>query len=368
MSRSRKPPLVEFGSQEWFRRAGETSLALGTARFQEALIDLYGCLIDHGARWIIRFSDAAPPDVMHTRGVPEPLVAHYNAACAEVDPFALHWRLYRDAGVRALSQFQETLGPIDPSTYNTTFKPAALISDELGLFLATIGQSCVGFFLEREVGDFTCDEIDRARAAFPLLKGLHNAHIGRVFDRMRYTGATAETEGLGMRPTLVLDRHGIEIFSTPSWQSAVMQDPHIQTAVQDMECDRPIILDDVIVNVERLDKYFSLAPSGRLLTLTRQPLTPDDRTAARARAQLMGVLTAREQDVFNLILAGGSTSSISRFLYLTKETVKNYKLRIYKKAGTNSERALIQRYAMREAPTSSIIPASRAEAPAPHRV
>lgn len=337
---------VELGSREWFRRTGEASLTLGTGRFQEALIDLYGCLVDHSARWIIRFSDIALPEVMYTRNVPASLVDHYSRSCSNVDPFAAHWRLYKEAGVYALSQFKEAPGPVDPRIYSRVFASVANVSDELGLFLSTVGQSSAGFFLERETGEFSADEIERVKAAFPIFDGLYRAHIGRIFDRMRYNGGAAEE--FDTRPLLVQDRHGIEIYATPAWQAAASQDPEIQTAIRGVRFDKPLVLRNFIVNFERLDKYFPLAPHGVVLTLVRQSQNPDERAAARARIELIGSLTAREKDVFNLILAGGSTSAISKTLCLTKETVKNYKLKIYKKAKTSSERVLIQRYAFRE--------------------
>ena len=348
MTRRQKTRPVKLGSRDWFAAVGRTSLTLGSPQFEAALVDLFGSLIDHSARWIIRFSDAAPPEVMHTDGVPEPILALYRSACATVDPFAAHWRLHREAGVRALSQFKDVAGIIDPEIYNATFKPAAKVSDELGMFLSTIGQSSIGLFLEREVGEFADDELKLAKAAFPILNGLQRAHIGRVFDRMRYTGTTAEADGLSERPTLVQDRHGVEIFATPSWRAAAAGAPDLHETLLDFRSDAPAALRDVVVTVERLDKYFPLAPGGRMLTLRRNAESPDERSAEAERTQLLGRLTPREQDVFNLILSGGSTSTISKILSLTKGTVKNYKLRIYKKADADSERALIQRYGVRE--------------------
>ncbi len=348
MTRRLQTKRVELGSRNWFAAVGRTSLTLGSPEFEGALIELFGSLIDHSARWIIRFSDAAPPEVMHTDGVPEPVLALYRSACSTVDPFAAHWRLHREAGVRSLAQFKDFAGTIDPEIYNATFKPAAKVSDELGLFLSTIGQSSIGLFLEREIGEFGEDELELAKAAFPILNGLQRAHIGRVFDRMRYTGATAEVDGLSARPTLVQDRHGVEIFATPSWRATAAESSDLRAAALDFRSDAPTALDDVIVTVERLDKYFPLAPGGRMLTLRHNADSAEERSAEALRTRLLGRLTPREQDVFNLILSGGSTSTISKILSLTKGTVKNYKLRIYKKAEADSERALIQRYGVRE--------------------
>lgn len=338
---------VAFGSKDWFRRAGAVSSTLGTGRFLDALVDLFGCLVSHESRWIIRFSDTAPPEVMHASGAPKAVVDRYKAACMELNPFAAHWRRSREPGVCTLSQFPDVVGSVDVAASRTALRQISNVSDQLTLLLATIGQSSIGLVLDRCSGNFDAHEVALARKAFPLLNGLQRAHIGRIFDRMRFSGATAEIERLGVRPALVQDRHGAKIFTTRTWQTAVTENARILTAVQKLDGEHPVIVGDFVVSVERFDKYFPLAPGGRMLSLTPRGHGegaggPDDK-----KEQLLEKLTARERDVFNLIMSGASTSSISQTLSLTKGTVKNYKLRIYKKSGTGSERSLIQTYAER---------------------
>lgn len=344
--------VVAFGSREWFRRVGETSLALDAPHFHQALIGLFGCLIEHSARWIIRFSDPASPEIMYTHSVDQPLRDHYRDACSALDPFAAHWRLYREVGVRALSRFDGMVDAIDARSYSAAFMPAAKISDELALFLPTIGNSSIGLFLEREVGDFSDEEIACAKAAFPILNGLEKAHIGRVFDCVRQSGSPLKPVHLDPRPTLVQDRYGVEIFSSPSWQAALEQAPVIRTAAEQMDHAGPIMLDCYILSIEHLDKYFPLAPGGRMLTLARCSDDAEERSAARDRTELLRCLTPRERDIFDLILKGRSTSDISQLLSLSKGTIKNCILRIYKKSGMDSKRTFIQRYAFRATPSA----------------
>ena len=350
MKRTRKAKVVEFGSQDWFRKVGETTLFLGSENFHEALITLFGCLIEHSACWIIRFSDAASPEIMYTRGVPQNLRDHYRSACSSVDPFAAHWRIHKEIGVRALSRFKGMLGAVDTRSYNALFKPAANVTDELGLFLPTIGNASIGLFLERERGVFDDDEIERAKAAFPVVNSLEKAHIGRVFDGMQSNGSLLEAARLNPHPILVQDRYGVEIFASLSWADAVADEPALSAVVLQFANDSPIMLEKYIVNIERFEKYFPLAPGGRMLTLSRCPEVSAQRGAVRARTELSCRLTPRERDIFNMVLGGRSTSDISRLLSISKGTVKNYTLRIYKKAGINSRRALIQQYVTGLAP------------------
>ncbi|MDV2988064.1 UNVERIFIED_CONTAM: LuxR C-terminal-related transcriptional regulator [Methylobacteriaceae bacterium AG10] len=345
--RTNRPKLTNFGSQEWFQRVGNISRALGEINFHENLIDLFGCLIDHSARWIIRFSDPAPPEIMYTSGVPQSLRDHYNRLCSDVDPFAAHWRRYKEVGVRALSQFKSTADTIDAGSYNFVFKPVANVSDELGLFLPTIGNSSIGLFLERERGDFRKIEIERAEAAFPIIDGLERAHIGRIFDATSQGGFISEAAQLNPQPTLVQDRCGVELFSSRSWRDAAESDPSLLAVAVQNEQNGPIMLDDFIVNIERFDKYFPLAPSGRMLTLTPCPDDPQERASTRERTELIRRLTRRERDIFNLIVGGRSSSDISRLLSMSKGTVKNYAIRICRKANVKSRLGLIHKYTNR---------------------
>lgn len=342
-----KPKLTGLGSQEWFQRVGNTSRALGEMNFHETLIDLIGCLIDHSARWIIRFSDPAPPEIMYTSGVSQTLRDHYNRSCSAVDPFAAHWRRYKEVGVRALSQFKSTADTIDAANYNSVFKPVANVSDELGLFLPTIGNSSIGLFLERERGDFRKIEIERAEAAFPIIDGLERAHISRIFDGTGQGGFISEAAQLNPQPTLVQDRWGVELFSSRSWREVAETNPALHAVAVQSAQNGPIMLDDFIVNIERFDKHFPLAPSGRMLTLTRCPLDPQELASTRERTELIRRLTRRERDIFNLIVGGRSSSDISRLLSMSKGTVKNYAIRIFRKANANSRLDLIHKYTNR---------------------
>lgn len=339
--------VVEFGSQEWFRRVGKTSLIVGAPSFHEALSELFGCLIEHSARWIIRFSDPAPPEIMYTYGVSQPLLDLYRSVCSGIDPFDAHWRLYREVGVRALSRFKGMASTIDTHSYSAAFMPAANVSDELGLFLPTIGQSSIGFFLERETGVFSDCEIEGAKAAFPILNSLEKLHIARVFDGLHHSNLRTAAAQINPQPTLVQDRYGVEIFSSASWRTAVAQVPSLETATQHLAHDGPIEVEGFTLNIQRFDKYFPLAPGGRMLRLAPLSNNVEEQYTSRERTNLLRRLTRREGDVFNLILKGHSTSDISQLLCLSKGTVKNVTLRIYKKAGADSKRALVQRYAFR---------------------
>ncbi len=57
-------------------------------------------------------------------------------------------------------------------------------------------------------------------------------------------------------------------------------------------------------------------------------------------------LTAREQDVANLVLQGASTRAIAAALYLSPHTVQDHLKGIFSKLGVNSRRDMIAQLAL----------------------
>lgn len=340
--------VPRLGSGEWFHAVGDVASSIGTDRFHQKLVELLGVAIPHSASWIIRYSRVAPPDVIYTANVPADVVEFYAERCAPLDPFSAHWRLHEEPGVRTLASFKA--GPrsaIDPRPYSALFKAAAGVEDELGMFFSTVGHSSLGMFLEREKGRFKEAEVSRAKLVFPVLDGFHKAHLGRLFDRLRFAGDATENE-LVSRPTLVRDRFGLEIFSNRGWREAASADPSILTAVDEAADQRAIRLDAQTLKIERFDQYFPLAPSGTMFVLIpngeSDPSDPEQPAPGSDAAAFGERLTARERDIFNLLLSGKTTGWIAQTLNISKGTIKNYKLRIYRKAGVTSERELFQSF------------------------
>lgn len=335
------PAVLRLGREAWFERLGELALSIGTDGFHQRLVELFGAVIRNEGCWIIRYSRVAPPDVIYTSNVPQEVVDYYVATCSELDPFSAHWKRHEEPGVRTLAGFYRDGAAVDPEPYGELFRAAAKVSDELGIFFSTVGHSSLGLFLERTRGHFTPAEVARARLVFPVLDGFHATHVGRLFDRLRYAGDPSASE-LVSRPTLVQDRHGLEIFATPSWREAAAADPSLVEAVRRAGHERSIDLVGGALKIERFDERFPLAPSGRMFVLApRETAAPP---AAVGNGELHGALTAREREVFDLIMAGCVTGAIAQNLRISKGTVKNCRLRIYRKAGVSSERALVRKF------------------------
>ena len=202
---------------EWYRRFGEVAASIGTESFHRNLLSLFALSIESDSGWIIRYSRVAPPDVLYTTGVPSEIVDFYNRKCLRIDPFSLYWKTFGKPGILTLSE----IGHTSPESilYAKIFRPAANISDELGMFFSTVGHCCFGLFLERERGEFSQEDVRRAELIFPALEGCHRSHLGHLFSNLRYTNGK-QAEGLLNRPTLIRDRHDVEVFANETWKQA----------------------------------------------------------------------------------------------------------------------------------------------------
>ena len=127
----------------------------------------------------------------------------------------------------------------------------------------------LGLFLVRENGTFSPTDVKRAELIFPALDGYHHAHLSWLFNGLRYTNR-AEMEGFIKRPTLIQDRFQERVYSNESWNEAVSTDPTIDEIVHAASTDnaaQKYDLNDFILRSEALDRYFPLAPGGRIFVL-----------------------------------------------------------------------------------------------------
>ncbi len=323
----------------FFRRLGEAAEAIGNVAFPERLAGVLGTLIAHDSIWIIRYSPNLAPEVLHTGGVPGAIVAWYRETYSAFDPFARSWRAGVQPGIVTLAR---ALTPSSPESdlYVMVFQIKAGFADELAMLLALPGGSCLALFLQRNEACFTDEEVARARLAFPTFAGLHRAHVGRLMLGLK---SVAEHPGLhpGL-PSLIVDRGGRELHANRLWREAERRLPALRTlaAASAGEGGGPEGALRGTMRVESLGPDFPLAPGGRMYVL-------DDRAEPAAaadvapQADVLPPITARERDILSLILKGCTTGEIAQRLGIGKGTVKNYRLRLYRKAKVGSERALV---------------------------
>jgi DNA-binding CsgD family transcriptional regulator len=330
--------VLRLNDKDWFERLGQVAKAIGSRDFHYELVDLFGASIRHDSCWIIRFSSAGAPEVLFTNNVADEVVHTYSESYSDLDPFSDYWRHFERAGVTMLSQAKAQSKRT--AAYSQVFLPQARISDEMSIFLPTIGRDCFGLFLERENGQFSKADVERARLVFPALEGCHRAHIAWVFNNLRDTEGL-EINGFANKPILIQDRLGADVYCNDAWNEARIGTP-LKKLVSEFPIEdgaRAQSFGDFVLKFEPLDREFPLAPKGRMFVLETNA------APGQAYAGAQALFTPREYDVFSLMMEGRTTGQIAQTLEISKGVIKNYKLRIYRKAEVTSERALVRKFA-----------------------
>jgi DNA-binding CsgD family transcriptional regulator len=338
-------PLLRLNDREWFSRLGQVAKSIGSREFHHELVDLFGASIRHESCWAIRFSRATPPQVLFTHNVAEEVVSTYSHNYSDIDPFSDFWQNQGRAGVIMLAEAKAHSQRTE--AYSRVFLPNANISDEMSIFLPTVGNDCYGLFLEREQGQFSRADVERARLVFPALEGCHRAHMGWVFANL-HKNSDLEFSGLADKPLLIQDRFGLDIYANDAWSDMVAGDAAVINLLGEFSaCDhaQTRVLDIGILKFESLHGDFPLAPHGRLFVLEPHGATAWNAAKISREIAAPADLTPRERDIFDLIMDGRTTGQIAQTLKISKGVIKNYKQRIYRKVNVDSERALVRKFA-----------------------
>lgn len=330
---------------DYFRAIGQVARTIGTDHFYPELIGLLGKAVAHESQWVVRYSRNAPPDVLYTQGVAKHLVDIYlEHAYYSSDPFFCQWSTNDRSGVVLLRDAFDAAG--DKDFYRLTFRRMARFSDEMGMILPTLGQSCIAFFIERGKGYFTAKDEATARTVFPVIEGLHRAHLANLFSALR-GGGTPESRKMLGAPTLIVDRAGASIHANAEWRKWERAHPDIAGARSRLESGAlttVALTGNARMRVERFGREFQLAPGGRMFVIVESPAGGDaDAAKSRARADLAR-LSPRERQLVAFIVLGSTLGDIAQRLDIAKGTIKNYRLSLYRKLGISSERTLISRF------------------------
>ncbi|CAA2137750.1 hypothetical protein HYPP_00620 [Hyphomicrobium sp. ghe19] len=335
--------MVSFEPREWAEVAESLSAAsceIGEQGFHLRLLELMGSLIPHETGWIVRYSPGSDPDVLHTKQISSNIVQYYlGAEPRSTDPYFCSWRSNRVARVETM----ETALPsaADKNFYSLDFMKKMEFTDELAIFLPSVGMSCLSLFFERKADRFTKADIERIERFFPIVHGLHQAHTRTLMTAM-YSAAHAPTS-FQDRPAAIFDRHGKLVYSTPKWRQLA------ETEVTVRNIEWSLSYDEIRQQLGggtlpfkgiELDCMNSIAPGGLLLHHVGDGLM-DREAGERASSSIVDQLTPRERDIVALTLDGFSTGAIAQRLKISKGSVKNRRLRIYRKLEVSSERELV---------------------------
>lgn len=327
---------------EWHARIGAIARTIGSDDFHVGLARLLGDMLRQDYIVIVRYPLGGLPDILFLENFGQHHIDYYLQHAYETkDPFYATWRATGRSCVLPLSEALRHVR--DPDFYPTVYQPKLGIADEVAVMLEGIGGACLGLFFGRRKGRFAARELDRLRLVFPAVLGFHKAHLGRLFTRLVEKARPRPAEPFA-QPTSIVTRAGDHIYSNQAWRKALRGDPGIARAAAELAAARSKKLrlpSGAVLHMEKLDNEFALAPGGRLYVLE---VAVDDAKAGRQAAADFDRLTPREREIVRLIIVGAGAADIAKQLRLSKGTVKNHRLRIYRKLGLSSERALFMRF------------------------
>lgn len=346
-AKPRKSLTESIVRDDWPVRFGQAARAIGTDAFYARLLEAYGAFVPHDSAWIIRYARQSAPVVTYTRGVAPEVVKLYQSDFYMVDPFYRYWSRAAHPGVVRVGQIHTE----DTTTYRDIFQIEARIADELALMLPMIGHSCLALFLEREATPFSAADQANAETIYPALEGLHRAHMGQLFYALRDKASKVERT-LIKQPALILDVDGAVVYVNAGWREAEQTIGGLGDAVAAARQAAhgnegtltAAITPSALLRAETFDGDFPLAPHGIMFVLdisrTQKNLTERLRTVLPEIAGTASI-TPREFDIIVSTIEGKPTGEMAQMLGISKGTIKNHRLRLYRKLGVKSERALL---------------------------
>ena len=328
----------------WYTRIGELARTIGSDDFHVGIARLLGGIVQHHYIVIVRYPLAGLPDILFTENFGQHLIEYYlkHAYKAE-DPFYAYWSA---TGRSCVLPLREAIAYAeDREFYRSIYQKKAGIADEVAIMLRGMGGACVSIFLGLRKGRFSTAELERLRTVFPAVDGFHKAHLGRLLTRLVEKARPVEPSF--PRPTLVVTRTGDAIYSNPAWKRALRADPGLARLAADAPAARNRTLrlpSGDVLHVEKLDTDFPLAPGGCVLILEPAGAVGDEADRSRQAAADFERLTPREREIVRLTIAGTGAADMAKRLRLSKGTIKNHRLRIYRKLGIASAHSLYIRF------------------------
>jgi len=325
-----------------FAACGQAAAAVNLPDFHDRLLDAVGRLVAHDLRSMMRYSRYSAPDFLDNKSYRPEFVAHYDAEFYRYDPYYRYWKETERPGVVPLSRV--TNGKASRSLYVNVVLTEAGISDELSIFLPPVGGSSLAFFLDRFEGHFGKGEVARLEMAYPLIAGLHQAHVSCLMSGAFDPANGADAALPKARPIRILDRRGREVFHNAPWQRLARSERRRFSAalagLPRTGSGHALLRPGLVLHRAPLSPAFGLAPGGAIDTVEDIALAPAQPGQPRLPSRFTDALSKREQDIVELILQGHPTKSIAARLGLSLGTVKNYRRRLYDKLDITTEREI----------------------------
>jgi DNA-binding CsgD family transcriptional regulator len=310
---------------------GAASATIGGETFYDRLLEVLGALVEADLLSLMRYSSFGAPDLIIPREIRAEVAAPYSSGLYAFDPFHHYWRTVSQPAVKSLRR----LAPAElwKSRYALEFLRAARISDEIAVFLPPLGGASPTLILDRANGRFAAVELARVERVFPLLAGLHNAHLKAIISRGMIAHAAE-------KPLRLIDRSGKELAANLAWKKlAAEPGSGLAEALADFGspgATQASLPDGRLLIRSPLAADFGAAPGG----LCDQVEVPALSGPSAPPDSWLAPLTQRERQIVMLTLEGHPIAGIAKRLGVRPGTIKNHRLRLYQKLDITTEREL----------------------------
>lgn len=317
---------------------GAAARAIGRGDFYERLLSVLSLGIEWESRCVVRYSLYTAPEYLVEEGLNPDLLAVYLRGYYRADPY---YKLFREnprSGVISLTQH---LMGRDESAYVMIYASLAEWADELAVMLPSRGGTAIGVFWESSKAPFGEREVRVLEELYPLIAGLHEAHVVRLLD---HVGSTVESDGIESAH-VVVDQGAQYVVTSAGWPEEHDKiDECIRTLVAQGGGDIQME-DGGLLHSEQLDEDFALAPGGWLVVYEAGGPAPAPVSLDQAVQEFRsGDLTPREREIVGLIVSGQSNANIADELGIEIGSVKNHRGRLYKKLDIAGERDLFKMF------------------------
>ncbi len=325
-------------NQSLYEGLGQAARCIGRPDFYDALLDVLSSGISWESRAVVRYSLYAPPEYLNEEGLDPELLAVYLRGYYRADPY---YRLFRENPRSGVISLTRHLKGRDESPYVMIYASLAGWADELAVMLPGHGGMAIGLFWETEKEPFGESEIDALEQMYPLVSGLHEAHVSRLMD---HVGQGLQGDGIEQLHA-VIDQGGQVVIASDGWprsDRALNDDVKalINQGGGDYQCANGGLL-----HGELLADDFALAPGGWLVIYEAGGPAPEPVSLDQAvNGFREGDLTPREREIVGLIVSGLSNAQIAREMNIEVGSVKNHRGRLYKKLDISSERDLFRMF------------------------
>ncbi len=335
---------MDINSPVFFSAVGEIARAAGREDFYEKLVALPAQVLGSERYLVVRYARYAVPEFIVNNAMTEEALQFYNDGLYRLDPLLRLAHSGFMSGVVTLASLRS--GDTDNAYFDEIFR-SAIIFDELAILMKAPGRICIALCVDRSSRTFTDEEVHQIELLMPMLEGLHQAHIEKIFAPAFTNDANVDSKQ-GKQAIMVMDRQNNQVWCNREWEKVAADYTAPLAKIVHTNRDTGIVsLDqDKVLHWERLTGNFAIAPEGKICVIEQRGpgyIVESFETILHDFADQHG-LTARERDIVELVLRGYPNALIAKELEISAGTVRNHRHRLYFKLDITTERELFHMF------------------------